>query len=349
MFKWIFAGCAYLAAVVLVSVHFLPIKKANNTTDEARSTALTAENVTSWRRERGSPPPRQATRRVADASNESAQPHTAARSGKAATVSVASARMEPTNQRWTFRIIDADPAIPSNAGTSDNNYALTRRIQREINRVGCANLTVTGAWNRRTRSAMAAFAANRNATLPTNKPDVILLSLLRTYQGTDCGRTVSTHVAHQTDRPSLHTAPRLVRQVQRPTVISGWTTQINSTAPLAGRGTVAARTQQTTSYAATAPSNYRPGPAGRLNENRMALGVRPGYGAPGTPPPVTVQPPGYHYSSEFAADEEARRLDAARAAALQRANASKKRQRNTRRRAYRRRENWKTRAFATQN
>lgn len=64
---------------------------------------------------------------------------------------------------------------------------LTREIQRELYRVGCYSVIVSGKWDERTVKASAQFVANRNSVLPAGRPDVVLLSLLRNYQGGDCG------------------------------------------------------------------------------------------------------------------------------------------------------------------
>lgn len=68
---------------------------------------------------------------------------------------------------------------------------LTREIQQELYRVGCYSATVSGKWDHRTVKASAEFVANRNAMLPAERPDVVLLSLLRSYQGSSCGLTCS--------------------------------------------------------------------------------------------------------------------------------------------------------------
>lgn len=64
---------------------------------------------------------------------------------------------------------------------------LTREIQKELYRVGCYSVIVSGKWDERTVKASTQFVANRNSVLPAARPDVVLLSLLRSYQGGDCG------------------------------------------------------------------------------------------------------------------------------------------------------------------
>ena len=66
-------------------------------------------------------------------------------------------------------------------------YALVRDTQRELKRVGCYWGKVDGSWGNGTKYAMSQFVKNVNATLPTNDPDYILLSLVRAQPGQICG------------------------------------------------------------------------------------------------------------------------------------------------------------------
>ncbi len=68
---------------------------------------------------------------------------------------------------------------------------LTRDIQRELYRAGCRSVVVSGSWDHRTVKASARFVANSNATLPADRPDVVLLGLLRSYQGRACGLSLA--------------------------------------------------------------------------------------------------------------------------------------------------------------
>ena len=64
---------------------------------------------------------------------------------------------------------------------------LARNIQTELARIGCRSVTVSGRWDSRTVRATAKFLSNRNALLPSDRPDVVLLAMLRGYQGSACG------------------------------------------------------------------------------------------------------------------------------------------------------------------
>lgn len=84
--------------------------------------------------------------------------------------------------------------------------ALARSIQRELVRAGCRSVSISGRWDSRSVSASAKFLSNRNALLPSDHPDVILLSMLRGYQGGECGlaeqeRTTGAQVATGVAQP----------------------------------------------------------------------------------------------------------------------------------------------------
>jgi hypothetical protein len=92
---------------------------------------------------------------------------------------------------------------------------LARQIQTELKRVGCYSGRLDGSWGERSRSAMENFIARVNASLPTNEPDVFLLSLIKGQAQAVCGPTcgsdevlsggrcvAQTIVAESTDKPS---------------------------------------------------------------------------------------------------------------------------------------------------
>ena len=62
-----------------------------------------------------------------------------------------------------------------------------RQLQTELKRVGCYHGDLNGVWTRESREAMRAFIDRANARLPIDEPDVIQLTLLRTYVGKVCG------------------------------------------------------------------------------------------------------------------------------------------------------------------
>ena len=92
------------------------------------------------------------------------------------------------------------PIVGGPAGTLDPTdpearYQLVVDIQQNLKRVGCYWGRANGAWNNNTRSAMQSFTSNTNAALPVDKPDYMLLSLLKSHNGRSCGAAETTTVA----------------------------------------------------------------------------------------------------------------------------------------------------------
>jgi peptidoglycan hydrolase-like protein with peptidoglycan-binding domain len=78
------------------------------------------------------------------------------------------------------------PATVTNIDPSDR-AALARALQRELKRVGCYSGEITGQWTTSSRMAMKAFTERVNATLPIDRPDPVLLSLVQGHQEKACG------------------------------------------------------------------------------------------------------------------------------------------------------------------
>lgn len=74
----------------------------------------------------------------------------------------------------------------ANGATPLDRMALTRALQRELQRVGCYSGSVSGVWNPSTRHAMKAFTERVNASLPVDEPDDILLAMLQSHQEKAC-------------------------------------------------------------------------------------------------------------------------------------------------------------------
>ena len=272
-----------------------------------------------------------------------------------------------SSQRWTLRIVDPFDTGSSTGGYATNSSAigpaLTRRIQNEIRRVGCGGIRVTGYWNKQTKAAIGRFVANRNAALPTDKPDVVLLSLLRTYKGSACGRScngvwTSGGQCRQIEASlgAKKFGPKAVPRPAPSAVGTNWavrtTISQNEPPPIAttfGTGRIETKgpygdesTTRTTRRLVTGPST--------ISEGRMALGARSPYQQPQREiPPVTVQSRTFVGPTEPGAGS-ALRLDADNADALRGAaglsRPDLKRQRKSRpRRTHRRRSNWRARVF----
>ncbi len=73
-------------------------------------------------------------------------------------------------------------------GDDASKHALTRSIQAELTRVGCFDGDADGTWSSATRRAMKTFTERVNASLPTEEPDYILLTLLQGHAARACGK-----------------------------------------------------------------------------------------------------------------------------------------------------------------
>jgi hypothetical protein len=105
----------------------------------------------------------------------------------------AAARVE-TIANWQGTVTSAGSGAlePTDA---DARYKLVVDIQQNLKRVGCYWGRVNGAWNANTREAMRQFTTQSNAALPVEKPDYMLLSLLKSHSGRSCGAPETTVAA----------------------------------------------------------------------------------------------------------------------------------------------------------
>ena len=93
---------------------------------------------------------------------------------------------------WTA-VVTTEPAAQMKKlssprpGDAETRVQLTSDLQRELTRVGCYGGEINGAWTQSTQRAMSAFMDRVNATLPTNEPDYILLTLVQGHATTACG------------------------------------------------------------------------------------------------------------------------------------------------------------------
>ncbi|WP_072392145.1 peptidoglycan-binding domain-containing protein [Hyphomicrobium sp. CS1GBMeth3] len=79
--------------------------------------------------------------------------------------------------------------------TAVTRAALARDIQIELQRLGCYFGKIDGVWGGGSRRAVLSFMESVNATLPTQEPDVFMLSLIRGQSSAVCGTTSETIVA----------------------------------------------------------------------------------------------------------------------------------------------------------
>ncbi len=147
-----------------------------------------------------------------------------------------------------------EPVIPR------DKAALARELQSELKRVGCYGGEINGVWSASTRQAIKAFIDRVNATLPTEEPDSILLTLVRSYPGKVCGEPCPTGqrvaegdrcvlmalAAQPKKQPSPQSAPGL---------ITDWTTRTTvARAPLIDQGEGAMALAGPTEVAPPAPT-----------------------------------------------------------------------------------------------
>ena len=175
---------------------------------------------------------------------------------------------------------------PQKAGSVPRDRdAIGRELQKELKRVGCYEGELNGAWTPSTRQAMKAFTDRVNATLPTDEPDSILLTLVQAYQDkvcgkpcpagqglSDIGRCVPTAIlarAAKKGAPVVAAAP----PAEKPTpAITSWSTTTTAAAPTPH---------------ASCGCRLRPKVAWLWPGQRQPEATPP----PGTPPPAAATPP----------------------------------------------------------
>lgn len=143
---------------------------------------------------------------------------------------------------------------------------LARQIQSELKRLGCYGGALDGSWGSGSRAAMSEFISAVNASLPTQEPDVILLTLLKGHKGNVCGMSCAPHqvatggrcIARDTVASVAVPAPRVAGL--RP-----------ATPPPAGRMSIGGLRDEPASDAASTPSSltgerlpWATGPAARV-------------------------------------------------------------------------------------
>lgn len=134
--------------------------------------------------------------------------------------------VEPiTASTWVSAVIPAVATLSADGTTSKpaTPVALARSIQSELRRVGCYLGEVDGIWGGGSKRAMGMFMDRVNAALPTDQPDVFMLSLLRTETDAICsacpdgqsltasGRCVPSTLIAQAGERERGTRDRLAR------------------------------------------------------------------------------------------------------------------------------------------
>jgi hypothetical protein len=183
-----------------------------------------------------------------------------------------------------------------------DGVALARELQRELKRVVCYDGEINGAWTTAARKAMKAFTERVNASLPVEKPDYVLLTLVRAHQGQACGRACPTGQGAADDGRCVPNA--ILAQTAKKVSEHGWAVAVETDTRQRERSGPVITGWQTSTSAAASLASVPPlegrmalsGPGGTLNEPRTVRPVAPaslakeGSGAP-TPPAPT--PPRY--------------------------------------------------------
>jgi hypothetical protein len=182
--------------------------------------------------------------------------------------------------------------MPQKAGTLPRDRdAIGRELQKELKRVGCYEGELNGAWTPSTRQAMKAFTDRVNATLPTDEPDSILLTLVQAYQDKVCGKPCPVG-------QGLSEAGRCMPSSILARAAKKGATPVTTAAAPAEKLTPAITAWSTTTTAATPAPTATPAiaPAGGSppTDGRMALAgpATPEATPPaGTPTPPAATPP----------------------------------------------------------
>ena len=114
---------------------------------------------------------------------------------------------------------DDELAVPSRKTTQQE---IGRSLQRELKRVGCYDDVISGEWTEAAKRAMRAFNAKVNATLPTDAPDHILLTLVSGHRGRACERpcSASAKAGDCTAQKTAARGPAPARAVEIPVKVA---------------------------------------------------------------------------------------------------------------------------------
>ncbi|HWB47435.1 MAG TPA: hypothetical protein VG900_18540 [Hyphomicrobiaceae bacterium] len=183
--------------------------------------------------------PRAPTRAAAPERATTAEPA----APRPADVVVASAQPRPARPAPVVPAPGEEPTFApmrEAAPLPENTFSIARALQQELRRVGCYDGKMTGTWTPATQRAMKAYMQRVNASLPTDTPDVVLLSLVRGNPATDvCSRPCPAGQAAKRDGECVPEAlltrrgikDRPARDGKEPApAITGWETTATATA-----------------------------------------------------------------------------------------------------------------------
>jgi hypothetical protein len=90
--------------------------------------------------------------------------------------------------RTTAATVSGAPKYKTLAPTNpESRYQLVVDLQKHLKRVGCYYGRIDGSWGPGSKYAMQSFMQRVNAALPSDHPDYVLLTLLKSQSGKVCG------------------------------------------------------------------------------------------------------------------------------------------------------------------
>jgi hypothetical protein len=181
------------------------------------------------------------------------------------------------------------PSEPARAAPMPRDRdAIGRELQKELRRVGCYDGELNGAWTTTTKQAMKLFMDRVNASLPTDEPDPILLTMVRGYQDRVCGKPCPAGQGLADGGRCVPNA-MLVRAAPKPPVpVAAAPAPVP--APVVAAKPTPAITGWTTTTTASAPPAATPPTGAAPPEGRMALAGPQSASDPAATPPLE-QPP----------------------------------------------------------
>jgi hypothetical protein len=217
-----------------------------------------------------------------------------ARIAAAAAVAPA-AKVEPL-ANWQTNVTPvagvAGPAGSLEPTDPDTRYKLVVDIQQQLKRVGCYWGRVNGAWNANTREAMRDFTTRSNAALPVDKPDYMLLTMLKSHPGRSCGAPETTTVTAQPGANGRQAAapevlPWKAANAAQPStrLYTPIPTSIVSSDPLPGRMAIGGPTGLApATQPPLIPGSSTPGQQGTVAALEPGAAPATGFSAPGAAP-----------------------------------------------------------------
>ena len=104
--------------------------------------------------------------------------------------SLTSGRGNPSVMRsggWRTTASSEPQDTTSTPNKPEDRYQLVVDLQEQLKRVGCYYGRIDGSWGPGSKYAMQSFIDRVNAALPSEKPDYVLLTLLKSQSGKVCG------------------------------------------------------------------------------------------------------------------------------------------------------------------